>query len=253
MIKNSKKIALSLVATVAIATSVNADFLGAEVGYAAWSPSLTGDIRKGTGTLDFEKDLGYGSSEANSFMWAYIDHPLPLIPNLKVQKTNYTDSASGTIASSSVTFAGVLLPTELASTSVTLNQLDVIPYWRILDNWVNLDIGFNFKSIDGNVKIDTLVTNKHANTDFSAVIPMLYAKARFDMPFTGLSVEADISYISLAGNSFSDMKAGVVYETTFGLGATLGIRQEKLTLDDIDGVYGDVNIEGIYAGVFFHF
>ena len=49
------------------------------------------------------------------------------------------------------------------------------------------------------------------------------------------------------------MKAGVVYETTFGLGATLGIRQEKLTLDDIDGVYGDVNIEGIYAGVFFHF
>ena len=251
MIKNSKKIALSLIATVAIATSVNADFLGAEVGYAAWSPSLTGDIRKGTGTLDFEKDLGYGSSEANSFMWAYIDHPLPLIPNLKVQKTSYSDNATGVIQTS-VNFAGESFNiSNPVTSSLTLNQLDVIPYWRILDNWVNLDIGFNFKSIDGNIKADTATA--HANEDFSAIIPMLYGKARFDMPFTGLSVEADISYISLAGNSFSDMKAGVVYETTFGLGATLGIRQEKLTLDDIDGVYGDVNIEGIYAGVFFHF
>jgi len=249
MIKNSKKIALSLIATVAIATSVNADFLGAEVGYAAWSPSLTGDIRKGTGTLDFEKDLGYGSSEANSFMWAYIDHPLPLIPNLKVQKTSYTDSS---IKNQTITFLGNTYSAGNVTSSITLDQLDVIPYWRILDNWVNLDIGFNFKSIDGNIKLSDGVTTD-TNKDFSAVIPMLYGKARFDMPFTGLSVEADVSYLGLGGNSLSDMKAGIVYETTFGLGATAGIRKQNLSIDDVDGIYSDINIEGIYAGVFFHF
>jgi len=246
-----KKLLLSTTVALALATSVNADFIGAEVGYAVWNSSLTGDIKKGTGSLDFEKDLGYGSSEINGFMWAYIDHPVPLLPNLKIQKTNFSDTSNGTI-NTGVTFGGQTFSiSDSVSSSITLNQLDVIPYWRILDNWINLDLGFNFKSIDGNIQVDT--TGKHANEDFSVILPMLYGKARVDLPFSGLSVEADMSYVGYDGNKFSDIKAGVVYETTFGLGATLGYRQQNVTLDDIDDTYGKLNVKGPYAGLFFHF
>jgi hypothetical protein len=74
-----------------------------------------------------------------------------------------------------------------------------------------------------------------------------------DLPFTGLSVEADLSKVSFRGNSISDIKAGIVYESSFGLGATLGLRKENLVIDDIDGTYGTIDIEGVYAGLFYHF
>jgi len=246
-----KKLLLSTAVALTLATSLNADFIGAEVGYAVWNSSLTGDIKKGTGSLDFEKDLGYGTSDVNGFMWAYIDHPVPLVPNLKIQKTNFYDTSNGTI-NTDVTFAGQnFTVSDSVSSSITFNQLDLIPYWRILDNWINLDLGFNFKSIDGNIQIDT--TTKHANEDFSVVLPMLYGKARADLPFSGLSIEADMSYVSYDGNKFSDIKAGVVYETTYGVGAILGYRQQNITLDDIDDTYGKLDIKGPYAGLFYHF
>jgi len=246
-----KRLLLTATAALTIATSVNADFIGAEVGYAAWNSSLTGNIQKGVGSLDFENDLGYGSSETNGFMWAYIDHPLPFLPNLKIQKTNFSDNASGTI-NSSVTFGGKnFSASDNVTSAITLDQVDIIPYWRILDNWVNFDIGLNIKAIDGSIQIDS--STQHANEDFSVILPMLYTKARFDLPFSGLSVEADLSYVGYSGNKFSDIKAGIVYETSYGLGATVGYRQQNITLDDIDDTYGDLTIEGAYAGLFYHF
>ncbi|MGB3751622.1 MAG: TIGR04219 family outer membrane beta-barrel protein [Arcobacteraceae bacterium] len=248
-----KKIILSSIVAISLATSIHADFIGAEAGYAIWNSSLSGDIQKGNGTLDFENDLGYGSSETNSFMWAYIDHPLPLLPNFKIQKTNYSDDASGRL-NKNVTFDNQnFTMNENVSSSITLDQVDFIPYWRILDNWVNLDIGLNIKMIDGNIKVSSKDAVKPTDSDFNVILPMLYTKARFDLPLTGLSLEADASYVSYDGNKFSDLKAGIVYETTIGLGATVGYRQQKITLDDIDDVYGDLTIKGAYAGIFYHF
>ena len=244
-----KKLLLSTTIALSLVTTASADFIGAEVGYAAWNSSLTGDIRNGGASLDFEQDLGYGSSETNGFMWAYIDHPLPLLPNIKIQKTNFSDTATGNIRTAT-TFNGTSLAAGSATTSLTLDQIDVIPYWRILDNWVNLDLGFNVKAIDGSIEIKA---NNTARRDFTVILPMLYGKARFDLPFTGLSVEADVSYVSYSGNNVTDIKAGVVYETSFGLGATLGYRQQDMTLDDIDDTYGELNITGAYAGIFYHF
>lgn len=246
-----KKLLLSSAASLVFTTTMQADFIGAEVGYASWSTNLTGNIQKGVGSLDFENDLGYGNRKTNNFIWAYIDHPLPFLPNLKIQKTNFADTASGTI-SNSVTFSGKNFSvSDSVNSSITLDQIDVIPYWRILDNWVNFDIGLNIKAIDGNIQINS--ATQHANEDFSVVLPMLYTKARFDLPLTGLSVEADMSYVGYSGNKFSDIKAGIVYETTIGLGGTIGYRDQSITLDDIDDIYGKLNIKGAYIGLFYHF
>ena len=246
-----KKIILSTIVAASLATVVNADFLGAEAGYAVWSPSLSGTI-KGSGTgdidIDLQRDLGYGDKEVNSFFWASFDHPIPLIPNIKVQQTNYTTSNKST---STVRFDGNKYGGDVAS-SLTLDQIDVIPYYRILDNWVNLDLGINIKTINGNIKLSSTGISP-TDKDFTAVIPMLYAKARFDVPFSGLSVEADCSYIGYDGSEFVDMKAAIVYESPIGLGLNIGYRVENLVLDDIGDTNTDIKIDGLYAGLFYHF
>ncbi len=244
-----QKIILSSIVTLMLTTSLNADFLGAEVGIASWNTKIDGNIKKNGDSIDFQKDLGYGNDQMNNFFYASFDHPIPLIPNLKVQQTNFSDNGMSTL---NATFAGKTFNSAVTS-ELTLKQTDIIPYWRILDNWINFDIGVNIRNIAGNIKIDSASENKHTDTDFSVILPMAYAKARIDLPFTGLSIEADGSYSGLSGSSTSDIKGGIVYQTPFGLGATLGYRKQNITLNNIDDTYGDINTKGIYGGVFFHF
>ena len=247
-----KKIILSATAIIALNSSISADTIGMEAGYSAWSSSLSGSI-KGSNTNDvninLENDLGYGANKANGFFWVYIDHFVPLIPNFKIQQTNFSTSS---IKNTNVTYDNKNY-TGKVSSSLKLNQTDFIGYYRLLDNWVNFDLGINIKKIDGQITFsdNTAITN--TDKSFSAYIPMLYAKARFDMPLTGLSIESDINYIGYSGSKFIDMKAGLVYETSYGLGATLGYRKENLTLNDIDDTNTNINIDGIYAGLFYHF
>lgn len=241
-----KKTLLSTVTIFTLTTVTNADFIGAEVGYSIWNTSLSGNIQKG-GSLNFENDLGYNNSEVNGFIWAYIDHPLPFLPNFKIQKTNFSDHSSGTMGKNTTFDGESFTQNEAVSSSLTLDQLDFIPYWRILDNWINLDVGLNFKVIDGNIKANNV------DHHFDVLLPMLYTKARFDLPFTGLSIEADMSYIKYSDNKFADIKAGIVYETPIGLGVNAGYRHQDITLDDIDDTYGDLQIKGVYTSLFYHF
>jgi len=246
-----KKIILSTATALLLSTTASADFIGAEAGAAVWSSSLTGTIKGGKTldtNIDLEDNLGYGTKETNNFFWVYIDHPVPLIPNIKVQQTNLSSSGS---KATTVKFDGKTY-TSTVKSKITLNQTDFMAYYRLLDNWVNFDLGFNFKALKGNIQLsDDLGTN--IDKDFEATIPMLYAKARFDLPFSGLSVEADGSYISFNGSKLTDAKAGIVYESSFGLGATVGVRQQKIIIDDVSSTNTDIDTSGMYAGLFYHF
>ena len=65
-----KKIILSSTVALMIATSLNADFLGAEIGTALWNTKVDGNIKKGGDNIDLQKDLGYGNSQTNNFFYA---------------------------------------------------------------------------------------------------------------------------------------------------------------------------------------
>jgi len=247
----SKKLILSTVCATLLSMSAQADFLGAEAGIATWSSALSGTIKgssTGDSNINTENDLGYGSKATNSFFWAYIDHPVPLLPNIKIQQTNFSDNSSKV---KNITFDGTTYTGSIKS-ELTLDQTDIIAYWRILDNWINVDLGINIKTIDGNIKLEATGASA-TDKSFKATIPMLYVKGKVDLPFTGFSAEADISTISYSGNKFTDFKAGVVYQSSFGLGATLGLRTENLKIDDIDNFNADLTMSGAYLGVFYHF
>ncbi|MFA9239358.1 MAG: TIGR04219 family outer membrane beta-barrel protein [Candidatus Paceibacteria bacterium] len=235
---------LSLSAILALGAS--ADTFGLEMGAAAWASKTSGNIEYKGDSIDLEKDLGYEDLNTN-FIWASFEHPIPLIPNIKIQHTKIEDTASKI---SNVTFDNKRFSGNVSS-SLQLNQTDFIAYYELLDNWVNLDVGINGKFIDASVSVKDSVQTANKNLEY--IIPMVYSKARFDLPFSGLSAETDLSYISYEDSEFYDFKGGLLYETSFGLGATAGYRMEKLQLDDISDVNSNIEIKGAYAGLFYHF
>lgn len=243
-----KKNILLLSLTAAFAISSNADTLGLEVGAAAWNAKTSGNIeyRSFGNDIDLEKDLGYDDLNTN-FVWASFEHPIPLIPNIKIQHTKIDDSSSST---SNVAFDNKVFSGNISS-NIQLNQTDFIAYYELLDNWINLDFGVNAKYLDALVSIKDASQSSRKNVDY--LIPMFYAKARFDLPFSGLSLETDLSYVSFSESEFYDFKAGLLYETAFGLGGTLGYRTEQLQLNDISDIDSDIEIKGVYAGLYYHF
>lgn len=239
---------LSLCATFAL--SANADSLGFEVGAAYWGAKASGDFSYKGDNIDLEKDLGYGDKKNTNFVWASFEHPIPIIPNIKIQHTTFDQSKS---KNTNVVFDDKRYAGNVNS-SIKLNQTDFILYYKVLDNWANLDLGVNAKYLNASVSMnseDPLVPS--SSKDLNYVIPMLYGKAKFDLPLTGLSIESDLSYVYYDSSKFYDLKGGLVYETSFGLGATAGYRAQKIKLNDISDVNSDINIKGFYAGLFYHF
>lgn len=238
-----KKTLVSMVAVLGLmAGTAQADFLGLYVGGGMWKHSPSGDFsstNSGSSVIDLESNLGM-SSENEAYMYAAFEHPIPLIPNIRIESTALAHDGTA----NGVDFDG---QTGLTGPStISLDSLDTILYWRILDNWVNVDLGLNLRKYDGEFKVDT---QKIAVTES---VPMAYAAVQFDLPFTGLSVGGDYNYASLRGNTVNDIRMRVLYEMGV-IGFEGGIRNSSVKLDDADNVNVDMKFDGLFLGVFLHF
>lgn len=233
-----------------------ADVIGGElnIGYYNHAPSGTaqyqGDI------IDLENDLKW-ESEGDIFVKAYIEHPLPIIPNIKLGYTSFGHEGSGSV-NKSFQFGGknFNLNSDI-DTKFDLEMYDLTLYYEILDNWINLDVGVNVKYIDGilSVKGTNLLTNQIINesTDFQVPIPMLYAKARLDVPTTDLSFQAEGNYVTYDGHTFYDAEAGIRYTFLLGLGLEAGYKTMKLEIVDIDDLNMNADFSGAYGKLVWDF
>ena len=69
--------------------SASADFLGLYVGGGTWNHDPSGSFgstQPGSDIIDVKPDLGL-SDESETYLWAAFDHPIPLIPNIRVEMT----------------------------------------------------------------------------------------------------------------------------------------------------------------------
>ena len=226
-----------------------ADFVGFAVGAAYWNPDPSGDISyKNSASNDLKDNLRLGDSR-ESVLWAVLEHPVPLLPNVKLVKTSLgLEGRNGTLNAS---FGDVNAGLPGVDSDLTLDQLDAILYYEVLDNWVNLDVGLDFKMFDGTAQVSRQpVTTRET---FSVTVPLLYGNAEIELPFTGFSVGVEASLLSVSDNSVSDVTATVGYESDIGLGAMLGLRRQSITLKDADNVDLDFTVSGPFAAVYYHF
>jgi len=251
-----KKIVISASLAVLLVSGASAEMLGLEAGVSYWMPKASGFAEYQGDEINLEDDLGYGDDETATVVWGSFVHFIPLVPNIKVQRTIFKMDATENL-SRSIKFGGKTYNISAKTYSeIDLTQTDFIAYYQFLNlislGTLSLDLGINVKYLQGNMSIKN--TNVDEETDIDIPIPMLYAKGKFNLPFTGLSLQGELSYLGGIGDhKIYDGKVSAVYETSIGFGAEVGYREEKLKIDDLDDFSSDITIKGPYASLFYHF
>ena len=243
-----KKLLPALLFAAAFPLPASADLLGFNAGIDLWAHQPSGSISYVGGDNDLKNDLGLGDKTDVGF-WLSFEHPIPMLPNIKIAYQKVSTSGSGTL---NAKFGSINASTNVDS-KLTLDQLDATLYYEILDNVVSVDAGLNIKYINGNAKVTDTGASTTVNKDFAAPLPMLYASASVALPFTGLSVGAQGSFIAYSGNHLYDVSASASYESAIGLGGTVGYRRESLRVKNISSVNIDTTIDGVFGAVFYHF
>ena len=231
-------------------TTAQADVLGFSVGVNYLNHDIQGEVRSpvaadGSINIDFNDN-----NDVNFFVT--FEHPVPFLPNLKLQQNNL--QASGLIPLSDPSFLGG--QSVLVDGDIDLSHTDLTLYYEVLDNWVNLDLGLSAKYFDGYSRFNfenqgqVIIDDE---SDFDDWIPMVYARAQFDLPFTGFSVGATVEALSFDSNQVTDIDLALKYQSKFGLGADLGYRSLDVDLRNSNSFSSDLKSDGFYLGVNFNF
>jgi len=177
-----------------------------------------------------------------------LEHPIPLLPNIKYQ--SFELDSSGSNDQSGFTFNDTVFPAGVVNSTFDLSHDDIVLYYEVLDNWVSLDFGLDLKRFDGEVALSGTNTT---SVVVDETIPLLYLSARFDLPFTGFYIGADINSLSIGDSSAEDSTFMLGYESGSGLGIEGGIKKFSLELDDVNNLNTNLEYDGIYLNGYFHF
>lgn len=226
--------------------AASADFIGAYVGGGVWNPSYSGDAGADSVSMS-ELNL---EDTNNLFIYAGIEHFLPLIPNIRLGHTQVQVDGEATLSSqfrlNNRTFEG---NTDVY-TDMDLTHTDATLYYELLDNWVSLDVGLTARYFDGYVYVeDRDEPSRNERADFSLLVPLLYARTQFELPLTGWRVGASGNVISYDGDSYSDLEASLGYEFSAVLlkfAVDLGYRRMHLDVSGQDDLHADITIAGPY-------
>ena len=256
-----KKCIMAVATAAALSASpVMADTLaGLYLGGQGWRTSTSGGFADdGTFSNDSTMADFNFDSQANSSLYIAVEHPVPFLPNVKV---NYTtlDSDGTTALQTSFTFDGDLYTTGSdIYTQVEMSTTDLTLYYELFDNdLVSFDLGLTGKYIDGTLFVNDADTQTSGELPFSGVIPMAYSRVAIGLPFTGLGAYAEGNYLSVGDHTFSDYQIALTYSFIESLAVDMtiqaGYRNVEVDLDDLDGAYADMSWDGPFAGIEIHF
>nr|WP_324258733.1 TIGR04219 family outer membrane beta-barrel protein [Cellvibrio fontiphilus] len=232
-----------------VASQVSADTIfGIYAGAGSWQSEYSGDVGQTSASLN---DLGVDDNN-NSFYYIAVEHPIPLIPNIKLQQNDISSSQTGTL-SNDFNLSNQPFPAGTAvTTDFDLSYTDAVLYYEILDNWLNLDVGITVRKYSGELIAQSL--NASDSVDVDVTLPLGYARFQFDLPLTGFSAGVEANLIRYEDNSISDYSAKISYmfDSALDLGVEVGYKTASIQIDE-DDVNTDIRLKGPYAAAIFHF
>lgn len=238
-----------------LCTSAQADtLLGLYIGGQVWANQAEGSFGEGEtnqAAFDFEDE-----TQGNFFI--ALEHPIPLIPNLKIASTTL-DTIGGATIEGSFEFEGVTYnANSQLDTTFDASYVDYTLYYEVFDNdLLTFDIGFTARDLDSQIDVVEQATSQSSALSVSGFVPLLYVNTIIGLPFTGFNVFAEANFLSYDDNSIYDYQIGISYalvdNLVVDLDLTLGYRSVKLELNDIDDLYSDLTFDGVFAGAIVHF
>jgi outer membrane protein len=228
--------------------------LGLYAGAQAWNMETTGGFSDDGTNINFNfKD------KTKSSFYVALEHPIPVIPNIKLQRTAM-DTNGEVLVDSTFTFGDeIFTANTTAITDVKLTTTDAILYYELFDNdLVSFDLGINAIYIDGELfVIDKNDATNTGREEFSGVVPMAYSRLAIGIPATGFGAFVEGSFLSFDDQTMSDYQAAITYSLMENLAVDLtfqvGYRAVKVDLKDLDGIYSNLEFKGAFAGLEVHF
>lgn len=245
-------LAMASVAPIAQADMIFGLYAGAEV----WQAETSGSFSQNSDLQTFAFE-----DETLTNFYVALEHPIPLIPNIKI-KHNELEVTGSTTLTSGFEFGDTVFQVGTKANTVSdLTHNDLILYYEIFDNdLVAIDLGLNAKQFDGSIVVsgqEQSLGVVSETVDFSGYVPMAYAAAEVGLPFTGLSVFAEGSLLSVGDSKVQDYQVGVAWEfidsMAIDVAVKVGYRSLVLELDDLDDIYTDFEVKGPFAGLQVHF
>lgn len=249
------KVLSSLLLAVLLGATAQADSIDVEIGVGVWNQEPDGNLKYASAPSFTANDVGY-SDENQKYAWLDFKHPIPVLPNIRLE---YTPIDFSGISTTGFEYQGVNFTSGAVST-LTMYQYDGILYWNALDNTANttIDLGLDFKYIDTRFKASQSGTS--IKTADEVTFPMLYGRLRFKVPETDIGLEGDIKYMGYKSSKIFEyrLKADYLIDiATVKLGIEAGYRFQKINVNNDDfkslDTTGDIDVSGFYAGIMARF
>ena len=250
-----KKNAAILAMFLAVPATSQADLLftiGAKA--SVWDAEPSGQFDDDVSADSKENGLGLESNTGNQYE-VFIDHPVPLIPDLRLAQTAIDFSGEGRVV-----VAGGFGEEALAgdvSSFLDISHSDVTLMWGlpIPTPFFDVNFGLTARTFDGELIVtEKQLLQRTERTDIDVTIPLLFGRAKLETPL-GFYGEADIQHVSYDGNDLTDIKDLVGFDIpvplpTIDLAIEAGYRSLDLKTDkESTDIETDFKVDGTYYGL----
>lgn len=233
-----------------------------EIGGGSWSTSApTGSLTTagtvGDATFDFQNQANLGETTDNAYMWAVLDHPIPIVPNIRIEQVTLKSAGTKNVNIANLINGNI-------ETELDMSNTDMIAYWGVpFATWLpfmdEVDFGLGVKSFSGALIMDNGTPADTVNTSFDgAMVPYGYAKLRVVPPFMmGIGLEVELKQMAVEDVATFDetiVKADWGFLAPLPLldiegGIEVGYRSMNLEVD-VPELNANFGFDGIFFGVY---
>ena len=211
-----------------------------------WNAEPTGQIDDDISVDSSNNGLGL-DSENGTQLTVFFEHPVPMLPNIKLKQTSLDLSGDGNLTGD---FNGQVFAGPVTS-DLDLSHTDVTLYWGLPLPlpYVDINFGATARMFDGSAEVKNAGATE--SVDLNATLPMVYGAVKVDTPF-GVYAQVDVNYIGYSGNTLSDISYGLGYDLPVpiaDIGLEAGYRSLSMKTDeDLTDIATDVDVSGLYYG-----
>jgi len=216
-----------------------------------WNAEPSGQLDDGVSVDSENNGLGL-ESESGTSMTVFFEHPVPVVPNLRIRQTSLEMDGSAFLTAE---FNGVPYGENVDST-LDLGHTDATLYWGLPlpVPYVDVNLGLTARMFDGMAEVEGQTTNRREEVELDFTLPMGFVEAQVGTPF-GVYAQAEINAISYDGNSLTDTVLTLGYDLpvpVVDLGLEVGHRSLSMKTDkDTTDIETDFDVSGIFYGASF--
>ena len=214
-----KKLALGLLTAFSLS---HADILSFGAGAGFWQENIGGYVKNGDKINYFNNKSAEDDGDDNTgnlglhntvkpFIWAKIIHPLPFVPNVRLQYTRFDTSGDGVAVGSTKLF-GVVEVSGSANvhTTLAMNSYDATFFYELKPVFADFEAGFGVNVLQGYSKVENKDNGDTTEGNWVTPLPYLYARVE-TTPIFGISFETSARYLDVSAGHYYDYRGAVKY------------------------------------------